>query len=283
MNALRALLFCLLLMTCRGELMAAERGSFRTSDGVRLEFLSAGAGPLLVFEPGWMCPAWIWEAQLAYFSHAGWRAVALDPRAQGGSDRPANGFLPERRARDVRELVEHLRPDAPVVLVGWSMGVGEVLSYASQFGTKELRALVLVDGFLGGEPTKEGMVGRLQWLEGLQRDPSAFFDGFMKMFFARPQPPDYLQRLRADIERTPVNSAVLLQVGHLTRNFWGDLAKVDRPVLYVCQRMLEKQAEKVRATLPGAQIEVIDGVGHALFVDAPERFNARVAAFLGRP
>jgi microsomal epoxide hydrolase len=261
----------------------AERRAFTTSDGARLSYLSAGRGPLIVFEPGWMCPAWIWEAQLAHFRAAGWHAVALDPRAQGESDRPTNGFLPERRARDLRELVEHLNPAAPVVLVGWSMGVGEVLSYASQFGTRDLRALVLVDGFVGGEPTLEALVGRLQWLEGLQRDPAAFLDGFLKMFFARPQPPGYVARLREDIARTPVNSAVLMQVGHLTRNFARDLAKVDRPVLYLCQRMLEKQAERVKAALPAARTEVIDGVGHALFIDDPGRFNTHLDSFLGRP
>jgi len=238
---------------------------------------------LIVFQPGWMCPAWIWEAQLAHFAGAGWRAVALDPRAQGESGRPSNGFLPERRARDLRELVLHLKPVAPVVLVGWSMGVGEVVSYARQFGTQDLRALVLVDGFLGGEPSLDALVGRLRWLEGLQKDAPAFLDGFMKMFFARPQAPDYLTRLREDIARTPVNSAVLMQVGHLTRNFALDLAKVDRPVLYVCQRQLEKQATQVKTVLPAARTEVIDGVAHALFVDDPGRFNALVEAFLGPP
>ena len=60
----------------------AKSGYFATSDGVQLHYLEAGSGPAIVFVPGWMNPAWIWEPQLRYFSKK-YRVVALDPRSQG--------------------------------------------------------------------------------------------------------------------------------------------------------------------------------------------------------
>src|SRR5438552_14006400 len=116
-------------------------GSFKTSDGVKLHYLEAGSGPAIFFEPGWSMPAWIWDPQFKYFADH-FHVVALDPRSQGDSDKPTDGNSCERRAQDIRELLEHLKLDR-VVLVGWSLGVPELLTYAEQFGGSRVRGYVL--------------------------------------------------------------------------------------------------------------------------------------------
>ncbi len=107
---------------------APTSGFFTTSDGVQLHYLEAGSGPGMVFVPGWTMPAWIWEAQLRHFA-AHYHVVALDPRSQGESAKPGHGNSPERRAQDVHELVQQLKL-GPAVLVGWSLAVPELLTYA---------------------------------------------------------------------------------------------------------------------------------------------------------
>jgi len=79
--------------------------------------------------------------------------VALDPRSQGDSDKPTEGNSCERRAQDIKELIVHLKLDH-VVLVGWSLGVPELLTYAEQFGGSRIRAYVLVDGLRGTSRTR---------------------------------------------------------------------------------------------------------------------------------
>ncbi|HEX6881417.1 MAG TPA: alpha/beta hydrolase, partial [Terriglobales bacterium] len=106
---------------------------FTTSDGIKIHYLESGSGRPIVFIPGWTMPAWIWEKQIAEFSKK-YHVVAVDPRSQGESDKPTYGHLPETRARDYKELVDHLKLKQPV-LVGWSMGCGELMKYAEQFGT----------------------------------------------------------------------------------------------------------------------------------------------------
>src|SRR5438034_9967009 len=86
-------------------------------------------------------PAWIWDPQFKYFADH-FHVVALDPRSQGDSDKPTDGNSCERRAQDIRELLEHLKLDR-VVLVGWSLGVPELLTYAEQFGGSRVRGYVL--------------------------------------------------------------------------------------------------------------------------------------------
>ena len=107
--------------------------------------LEAGKGPAIVFVPGWTMPAWIWERQIRHFSEH-YRVLAFDPRSQGQSDKPDHGNYPDRRAQDIKELVEHMKV-GPAVLVGWSQAVPELLTYAEKFAGGNIRASVLVDGF----------------------------------------------------------------------------------------------------------------------------------------
>lgn len=124
--------FCLisaLMLTftiCESANLEFKGGYFTTSDGVRLHYLEAGNGPPIVFVPGWTNPAWIWERQIDHFSKS-FHVVALDPRSQGESEQVTEGLYAERRSQDIKELMEHLQLP-PAVLVGFSMGVAEVLS-----------------------------------------------------------------------------------------------------------------------------------------------------------
>ena len=103
--------------------------------------------PTILFVPGWMTPGWIWEHQIAHFAK-NYRVVAMDPRSQGESSKPSEGHYPAARARDIKSLVDQLKL-APVVLVAYTSGVTEAVSYVDQFGTETLAGLVLVNGIAG--------------------------------------------------------------------------------------------------------------------------------------
>ena len=259
---------------------APRSGFFTTSDGVRLHYLEAGTGPPIVFVPGWTMAAEIWQPQLDHFSRR-FRVIALDPRSQGDSQKPTEGHYPERRARDIRELVEHLELESPV-LVGWSMAVCEVLSYVDQFGAEELRAVVLVDGFIKLSPTFAAEFP--VFLKQFQMDRRKATDGFVRSMFGTPQSETYLSGIIAASLKTPTNSAIALQTGSLGRLDWTDVfAKLGKtPALFVFEPRLKSQAEVVRERFPAAQVEVFEDAGHALFVDDAERFNREIEAFLLR-
>jgi len=155
-----------------------KSGFITTSDGVRLHYLEAGKGSALVFVPGWTMPAEIWEAQIEYFAHSH-RVIAFDPRSQGDSEKPTEGHYVERRAQDVKELVDQLKL-APAVLVGWSMGVPELLAYVEQFGTSSIRALVLVDGSVGGDPDPERTARRWASLKRMQENRKQATEQFVR-------------------------------------------------------------------------------------------------------
>ena len=97
------------------------------------------------------------------------KRFAVDPRSQGESDKPTYGHLPETRARDYKELVDQLGLKEPV-LIGWSMGCGELLSYVDQFSEDGIGGLVLVDGLIPAKQNPEIVSVLSQWTNQLQQD-----------------------------------------------------------------------------------------------------------------
>src|ERR1700690_1192898 len=158
---------------------------FTTSGGVKLHYLETGKGPAIVFVPGWSMPAWIWDPQIQYFSQH-YRVVALDPRAQGDSEKVNFGNYPERRARDIKELIEHLHL-APAFFVGWSLAVPELLSYAEQFGGDGVNGYVLVDGFAWTKQDPQFITAMMGMYRQVQTNRTEFTEKFVRGMYHHPQ------------------------------------------------------------------------------------------------
>jgi microsomal epoxide hydrolase len=253
---------------------------FKTSDGIRIHYLEAGSGRPIVFIPGWTMPAWIWQKQIDEFSKK-YRVIAVDPRSQGESDKPTYGHLPETRARDYKELVDHLDLKQPV-LVGWSMGCGELVKYAEQFGADNIGGFVLVDGLLSDKLNPE-MFGFLSgWMNQLQQDRQKQADGFVRHMFKKPQPEDYLKRLMDVSTQVPADTAAVLIYNMIAvKDYSAGLARMNRPVLFAYQPDSQPSADFLKSKLGDKlQLERFDGDGHALFVDEPEKFNRILEEFV---
>lgn len=274
----------LLILDARPLSAQAEfrSGRFTTSDGIELHYLEAGSGPTLVFVPGWTMPAEIWEPQLRHFALTH-RVVALDPRGQGRSQKPTEGYHSTRRALDIGELLEHLG-GAPAVVAGWSLGVQEVLVYADEFGTEALRAAVLVDFPIEFDLQNltELTTSRIT---NLQVDRESWTRQFVRAMYRSEQSDEYLESITRAALSTPTNAAALMiaNVLHVGPVDLGPAVDgVDRPVLFVAssQPWAVAQAEMVRERWPDVRVEVIENTGHALFVDEPEQFNQVLEEFL---
>jgi pimeloyl-ACP methyl ester carboxylesterase len=125
---------------------------FETSDGLQLHYLEAGSGErTLLFVPGWLMPAAVFEAQLAGLSRE-FRVIAFDPRSQGLSQVSPGSHRPEIRLRDMNELLTAASV-GDFILAGWSLGVLETLDFIEQHRPSRLRGLILIDNSIGeGNP-----------------------------------------------------------------------------------------------------------------------------------
>jgi len=252
---------------------------FRTSDGVRLRYLEAGAGRAVVFVPGWCMPGRIFAPQIAALARR-WRVVALDPRGQGESEVPRDGYEPTRRGQDIGDLLAHLG-GGRVVLAGWSLGVLDVLSYANLAGDGRIAGLVLIDNSVGEGAPPPPRPSR--FFQNLRQRRDATVRGFVASMYRTPQEAAYLDGLAREAQRMPVEASIRLLSYPRPREFWRDsLYAVRRPVYYAVTPRLRGQAEAVAQKHPQPIVEVFEAAGHALFVDEAARFNASLEDFLAR-
>ena len=256
--------------------IADEAHYFTSSDGVRLHYIAEGTGETLLFVPGWLMPAEIWRHQIDHFARR-YRVVAFDPRSQGDSQLAPSGNNIQRRAEDLKELIEHLGAGR-VVLIGWSLGVLEALLYVKTHGDETIAAFVFVDMSVGETPSQRGDAEiRYQGPRDRKREMATFVSS---MFKSSP-PADYLAWLTDEALRAPPETGASLLVMPYPRAFWRSAVyETRKPLLYAVTGSLKGQAESLKRKRKGTSIEVFAGAGHALFVDDHERFNASLAAFL---
>jgi microsomal epoxide hydrolase len=276
----RLALLCSFLMValCVNASVRANSETFRTSDNIALHYFDAGSGSAIVLVPGWTMSADIFERQINELSKR-FRVVALDPRSQGDSDKPSDGNTLERHAMDIEELLEHLKIQS-AVLLGWSNGVPDVLTFVEQIGTANLRGVVLVDGFLNvSDPSVQKALNGM--LQKFQADRPKFTDGFVRSMYLSKQTDEYILHVEEESLKTPTNTAVVEMFNVVSKgDFTPILARMDKPVLYICEPQLESQGKLLQAILPKARVEVFNGMGHALFVDDAEHFNKVVTEFV---
>ena len=276
----RPYLLCVALVFCSLPLLASDikDGFFQTSDGIHLHYLESGSGSAIIFIPGWTMPASIWKPQLEGLSNK-YHVIALDPRSQGDSEKTSEGNYSERRATDIKELIEHVHA-APAVLVGWSLGVRDELIFVKLFGTSSVNGLVLVDGMVWTDPDPKGYEGRAEFLHNVQAERVAFTDKFVRSMYHKPQPETYLKEIVAESLKTPTATAVaMLAEMYLWNDLRPALANLQIPLLIIVRTDHRDQAELVHAILPKAETDVFEDAGHALFVDDAARFNREVSDF----
>lgn len=279
---MRAVLLRLLLVVllCPAAAWAAD-AEFTTSDGVRLHVIEAGSRTenTIVFVPGWTMPAWIFQAQIRYFAQH-YHVLALDPRGQGDSDIPATGYDHLRRGQDIAELIAAYG-NHPVVLVGWSLGVLDSLSYVHQYGDALVAGLVLIDNSVGEDPPP--VASRGSYVRGPRLDREETMRRFVQGMFVHYPGADYIEKLTEDALRTPPDAAARLGNYPVPRSYWRDAVwSVRRPILYIVRPRFYAQASNLVAHQSYAEAELFSDAGHALFVDEPQRFNLLMDSFIQR-
>jgi pimeloyl-ACP methyl ester carboxylesterase len=114
---------------------------FVSANGSRFHVVEAGTGPLVLFLHGFPEFWWAWEHQLRMVADAGFRAVAMDLRGYGASDKPPRGYDGYTIAADVAGLIRALG-ERSAVLVGGGYG-GMIAWTTAAFHPRLVRRLVV--------------------------------------------------------------------------------------------------------------------------------------------
>lgn len=240
-----------------------------------------------------------WDLQSRALQDAGFRVIAYDRRGFGASSKTATGSDYDTFAADLHALIEELELE-DAVLVGFSMGTGEIARYLSRYGAGRIAKAAFfgsLEPYLLITDDNPGGAGDQAFFDGtadaVAKDRYAFLTGFFRDFY------NLDDLLGERISQEAVDASV--QVANLAGNaaiaaapltwptdFRGDIPAITVPTLIVhgtADNILPIDATARRFTelLPDATpltyVE-IEGAPHGLLRTHGAEVNEALLAFL---
>jgi non-heme chloroperoxidase len=267
------------------------------STPIDLYYEDHGSGPAVVLLAGWPLDSRSWEPQLHALLAAGHRVITYDRRGFGQSSRPAAGYDFDTLAADLAKLLTQLDL-RDVVVVGCSLGTGELARYLGIHGTDRLRSCVFIESLApsfaksADNPTGVDEAGVAAVQQAILKDRFAWLTGLVGDLFNLD---DYLgTRISEETVRASWDAGAQASPyatwacppGWLD-DFGDDIKGIDVPTLILhgtADRILpiDGQGRRLHAALPEARYVEIDGGPHLMCVTHAEEVNHELLAFLGQ-
>jgi 3-oxoadipate enol-lactonase len=251
----------------------------------------SGSGDALVLWPSLLMDRTLWAAQVAALSDR-WTTIAIDPPGHGASSALERHFTLAECADCLVEVLDALRVDrAHVVGNSWGAMVGG--SFAALHPDRVGRA-VLMNGTASAAPRPQriqyAVLLRLARLLGGIRPPltRSVVRAFLGPTTRRTRP-DVVRKVLGVAQRNDVRSAALAVESVVSRRpdqreLFGRIAT---PVLVIAGRedatFPLAELEQMAASIPGAELVVVEEAAHLVAAEVPDVVNRLVADFLGRP
>jgi len=266
------------------------------SADIDLFYTDQGEGQPVVLIHGFPLNGESWGKQQTALLDAGYRVIAYDRRGFGASTKTASGYDYDTFAADLHALVVDLDlTDA--VLVGFSMGTGEVARYLSRYGTSRVARVAFLgslEPFLLKTDDNPGGAGPQEFFDGIAQsvrdDRYAFVRGFFDDFY------NLDENLGTRISQAAVDASV--QVANVAGNaaiaaapltwptdFRDDLAAITVPALILHgtgDRILpiDVTARRFHGLVPDATYVELDGAPHGLLWTHGSEVNEALLSFL---
>ncbi|MEU4492042.1 alpha/beta hydrolase [Streptomyces sp. NBC_00210] len=269
-------------------------GSENTTS-IELYYEDHGTGQPVVLIHGYPLDGHSWEKQSAALLDAGYRVITYDRRGFGRSSQPTTGYDYDTFAADLKVVLDTLEL-TDVVLVGFSMGTGEVGRYLGTYGSQRVAKaafLASLEPFL--LKTDDNPTGVPQEvfdgiLAAVKADRYAYFTDFYKNFY---NTDDTLgSRLSEEALRNSWNVAAgsswfasSAAVPTWITDFRGDIPKIDVPALILHGTAdnilpIDATGRPFHKALPQASYVEVEGAPHGLLWTHGEEVNQALLTFL---
>jgi pimeloyl-ACP methyl ester carboxylesterase len=267
------------------------------SDQTQLYVKDWGRGRPVILLHGWPLSSDSWDDQAMAIAQAGFRVIAYDRRGFGRSSQPWSGYDYDTLSDDLAAVIAQTEATDAIV-VGFSMGGGEVARYMSRHGGKAVSKAVLVSSvvpyMLRTDDNAEGSEQALfdQMSLEIRHDRAKFFGNFFRDFFgvsllASPVSQELLDWARSVSMQASLRATLECAKSFSSTDFRADLSAFRVPTLVIHgtdDKTVPIDAAGRAAARGIAQSTLIeyDDEPHGLFATAKERLSKDLLDFIQR-
>jgi non-heme chloroperoxidase len=265
------------------------------SGSIELYYEDHGSGQPVVLIHGYPLSGRAWDKQVPVLLEDGRRVITYDRRGFGRSSQPVTGYNYDTFAADLHVLLETLDlRDA--ILVGHSMGTGEVTRYLGSYGSSRIARGVLVSPIppflLQAPDNPEGIPGSTfdGFMQSARDDGPAWMKSFLDLFFNIDKfrgtlVSDQYYNSCWNIAVTASQTATVACIPTWETDFRSDLSKIDVPMLVIQgddDNVLPypKTGQRLPGMIKNLQMDVIEGGPHAICWTHADQVNSALLKFI---
>jgi non-heme chloroperoxidase len=262
---------------------------------IEIYYEDHGTGQPVVLIHGYPLNGHSWEKQERVLLEAGHRVITYDRRGFGQSSQPTVGYDYDTFTADLNALLAHLDLD-DIVLVGFSMGTGEVTRYLGAYGSARVSKAALfgaIPPFLLKTADNPDGVDQSVF-DGIKAavvaDRPAYFKDFLDNFY------NVDENAGTRISDQAWQNSFIVAVGASAyaayacvdtwlTDFRGDLPKIDVPTLLVhgtADRILpyEVTAKRLPGLIEKLEFVTVEGGPHNIAWTHSEEVNKALLDFV---
>jgi len=268
----------------------------KAEEQVDIFYEDYGKGQPVILIHGWPLSRKTWEQQVWKIVEEGYRCISYDRRGFGISSSPWNSYDYSALASDLDALISQLELN-DVIIVGFSMGGGEVVRYLTDYGSDKIAKAALISSIIplvkqkddnsAGVPEKDldGII------DALQTDRVGFLKDFHKGFY------NYMDNKGARVSEAQLDydftiasfasprATIQSALAWMHTDFRPELKNVDVPTLIVhgdadATVPIETSAEQAAKGISDSTYEVIKGAPHGLNITHAKELNDILISFL---
>jgi len=254
-----------------------------------------GQGQPVILIHGWPLSSKSWEPQVSALLDAGYRVITYDRRGFGKSGASLDGYDYNSLTADLEELISNLDLQN-VVLVGFSMGGGEVLRYLTNNGSDNVAKVALISSIIplvkqredNPDGVPEGDLNEI--LENVKKDRVTFLESFHKNFYNYGLLSQSVSQAQLNYDWSIASNAspiATLKCAESWANtdFRPELQNVTVPTLIVHGDddkvvPIATAGDQAAKGIPNSEYHIIEGAPHGLNVTHAEELNQILIHFL---
>lgn len=254
-----------------------------------------GTGQPVILIHGWPLSGKSWELQVPALLEAGYRVITYDRKGFGKSQPSLGGYDYNSLTEDLLELITQLDLQN-VVLVGFSMGGGEVVRFLTNYGSDNVDKVALIASIIPLVKQKEDNPDGVpekdlnEILDNVKKDRVTFLEGFHKNFYNYGLLSQSVSQAQLNYDwsisshASPI-ATIKSAESWANTDFRWELQNVTVPTLIVHGDEdqivpIKTAGEQVAKGIVNNQYHVISGAPHGLNVTHAEELNQILINFL---